>query len=312
MKVYYSLEDFEPLDYGVVTTGTFDGVHRGHRKILEQLQQLAQDQGGQSVLLTFHPHPRAVLQPDLDLKLIHSQNEKIHSLKSTGLDHLIIHPFTLEFSRTKSLAFVRDILVRQIGAKRLVIGYDHHFGRNREGSFEHLKEYGPLYGFSVEEISAQDVDEVTVSSTKIRQAISEGAMETVRDYLGESFPLTGKVVEGERIGRQIGYPTANIQVEDPYKIIPANGVYAVEAYLPAESEKPFPAMCNIGYRPTFGGKFQTIEVHLFDFDQVLYGKEMSLRFLQRLRGEQKFEGVEALRMQLEKDERAARRFFERP
>lgn len=312
MKVYYSLEDFEPLDYGVVTTGTFDGVHRGHRKILEQLQQLAQDQGGQSVLLTFHPHPRAVLQPDLDLKLIHSQNEKIQSLKSTGLDHLIIHPFTLEFSRTKSLAFVRDILVRQIGAKRLVIGYDHHFGRNREGSFEHLKEYGPLYGFSVEEISAQDVDEVTVSSTKIRQAISEGAMETVRDYLGESFPLTGKVVEGERIGRQIGYPTANIQVEDPYKIIPANGVYAVEAYLPAESEKPFAAMCNIGYRPTFGGKFQTIEVHLFDFDQVLYGKEMSLRFLQRLRGEQKFEGVEALRMQLEKDERAARRFFERP
>lgn len=307
MKVYYSIDDFQKLDKAVVTTGTFDGVHLGHRKILSQLNSVAKNIDGESVLLTFFPHPRMVLQPDLDIKLINSQEEKINLLKSTGLDHLIIHPFTLEFSRTSSLEFVRNILVNKIGAKKLVIGYDHHFGRNREGSFEHLKEYGPLYGFEVEEISAQDIDDTTVSSTKIRKAIDEGTIEIANQYLKYPFPLTGKVVEGERIGSTIGYPTANILVKDSYKIIPANGVYAISLSFPGEPDKERRlGMCNIGIRPTFGGAFQTIEAHIFDFHEDLYGKELSLHFHKCLRKEMKFDGPEALKNQLAQDEKLAR------
>lgn len=307
MKVYYSIDDFQKLEKAVVTTGTFDGVHHGHRKILAQLNNVAHTIRGESVLLTFFPHPRMVLQPDLDLKLINSQTEKIELLKSTGLDHLIIHPFTTDFSRTSSLDFVRNILVNQIGAKKLVIGYDHHFGRNREGSFEHLKEYGPLYGFEVEEIPAQDIQDTTVSSTKIRKAIEEGTIEVANKYLEYAFPLTGKVVEGEHIGHTIGFPTANIRVKDSYKIVPANGVYAITVSFPNQSEKaPQKAMCNIGIRPTFGGKFQTIEAHLFDFNEDLYGQELSLHFHKCLRHEMKFNGPEALKAQLQKDEEAAR------
>lgn len=307
MKVYYSIEDFQKLENAVVTTGTFDGVHFGHRKILAQLNQVAQDTQGESVLLTFFPHPRMVLQPDLDLKLINAQTEKIELLKSTGIDHLIIHPFTTEFSRTSSLDFVRNLLVNQIGAKKLVIGYDHHFGRNREGSFEHLKEYGPLYGFEVEEIPAQDVEDTTVSSTKVRRAIEDGTIQIANQYLGYRFPLTGKVVEGERIGTTLGFPTANIRVSDPLKIIPANGVYAVRVGFPNHSEQePVLGMCNIGIRPTFNGKFQTIEVNLFDFNKDLYGQEITIEFHQQLRSEMKFNGPEALKNQLKEDEIAAR------
>lgn len=307
MKVYYSIDDFQKLEKAVVTTGTFDGVHLGHRKILAQLNKVAAAIGGESVLLTFFPHPRMVLQPDLDLKLINSQKEKIELLKSTGLDHLIIHPFTAEFSRTSSLDFVRNILVNQIGAKKLVIGYDHHFGRNREGSFEHLKEFGPLYGFEVEEISAQDIEDTTISSTKIRKAISEGTIEVANQYLDYQFPLTGKVVEGERIGSKIGFPTANLLVADSYKIVPANGVYAVWVHFPNEAEKEaVGGMCNIGIRPTFGGKFQTIEVHLFDFNEDLYGQQLEIRFIESLRAEMKFDGPKALKNQLQKDEISAR------
>lgn len=311
MKVYYSLQEFTPLENAAVTTGTFDGVHLGHKKILRQLNQVAKRINGESVLLTFFPHPRIVLQPDLDLKLINSQNEKIELLKQTGLDHLIIHPFTKEFSRTSSLDFVRNYLVNTIGAKKLVIGYDHHFGRNREGSFEHLKEFGPLYGFEVEEISAQDVDDTTVSSTKIRQALSDGEISTANEYLTYPFPITGKVVEGERIGNTIGYPTANLAIEDNYKIIPAHGVYAVEVRLPAEAEnQKLYGMCNIGLRPTFGGKFKTIEVHIFDFDKNLYGQQLSLNFIQQLRKEKKFNGKQELTAQLKADEISTRAVFD--
>lgn len=309
MKVYYSLNDFEALSKAVVTTGTFDGVHLGHRKILAQLNKVAGRINGESVLLTFFPHPRTVIQPDLDLKLINSQNEKIEFLKETGLEHLIIHPFTKEFSRTTSVDFVRNILVNTIGAKKLVIGYDHHFGRNREGSFEHLKEYGPVYGFDVEEISAQDIDNTTISSTKIREAIERGDIQHANEYLGYNFPLTGKVVEGEKIGKSIGFPTANLTVEDNYKIIPANGVYAIKAKLPAESDVVWEGMCNIGIRPTFGGKFQTIEAHLFDFDQDLYGSQLSLEFIHQLREERKFSSIEVLKKQLIEDEKHARRIL---
>ncbi len=307
MKVYYSIDDFQKLENAVVTTGTFDGVHHGHRKILAQLNEVAEKTGGESVLLTFSPHPRMVLQPDLNLKLLNSQNEKIALLKSTGIDHLIIHPFTTDFSRTSSLDFVRNILVNQIGAKKLVIGYDHHFGRNREGSFEHLKEYGPLYGFEVEEIPAQDVDHTTVSSTKVRRAIEDGTIQIANQYLGYEFPLSGKVVEGEHIGSKLGFPTANLRLSDNLKIIPANGVYAVEVSFPARSEQStLEGMCNIGIRPTFGGKFQTIEVHLLDFSGDIYGQSITIHFHQQLRSEMKFDGPEELKQQLAKDEKAAR------
>jgi riboflavin kinase/FMN adenylyltransferase len=309
LKVYFSLDDFNKLDTAVVTTGTFDGVHIGHRKILEQLNHVARKNKGESVLLTFNPHPRIVLQPGIDLKLINSQTEKIELLKSCGIDHLIIHPFTKEFSRTTSLSFVRNILVNTIGAKKLVIGYDHHFGRNREGSFEHLKEFGPVYGFDVEEISAEDVKNITVSSTKIRKALLEGDLKTANDFLGYNFPLGGQVVEGEKIGNTLGFPTANIVADESYKILPADGVYAVEVHFPAAPEKRYFGMCNIGMRPTFSGKFKTIEAHIFNFNRNIYGEQIKLIFIDRLRGEHKFESMEKLKNQLQKDAVQARAVF---
>lgn len=306
MKVYYSLDDFEKLDFAVVTTGTFDGVHLGHRKILDQLQLVARENQGESVLLTFFPHPRMVLQPDLDLKMINTQSEKIELLKDTGIDHLIIHPFTKEFSRTTSLDFVRNILVNSIGARKLVIGYDHHFGRNREGSFEHLKEFGPVYGFEVDEIPAQDIDSITVSSTKIRKALEDGDMDLANDYLGYRFPLNGKVTRGEQVGKQLGFPTANVVAENHYKLIPCNGVYAVKVRFPSNPQIEYSGMCNIGTRPTFDGKFKTIEVHLFDFDKDIYGQQIQLDFIQRIRGEVRFDGIEDLKIQLQQDERKIR------
>ncbi len=306
MKVYYSLEDFSRLPSAVVTTGTFDGVHRGHKKILNRLNDVAQQNGGESVLLTFFPHPRMVLQPDMELKMLNSQAEKIELLKHTGLDHLIIHPFTKDFSRITSLDFVRNILVNTVGAKKLVIGYDHHFGRNREGSFEHLKEFGPVYGFDVEEIPAEDIEDITISSTKIRNALSEGDLQTANEYLGYSFPLTGRVSEGEKLGSKMGFPTANILVEETYKLIPGDGVYAVEVIFPSHSEDLYHGMCNIGVRPTFNGKFKTIETNLFNFNRNIYGEQITLRFKERLRGEIKFSKPEELKEQLKKDAEHAR------
>src|SRR4051812_21803731 len=229
MKVYTHIEDFKDVKNPVVTTGTFDGVHLGHQKIISRLKEAAREENGETVLLTFYPHPCMVLFPeDNDLKLINTQEEKIELLEQYGIDHLIIYPFTKEFSRLTSVEFVRNILVNSIGTKRLVIGYNHHFGRNREGSFEHLKEYGPLYGFEVEEIPAKDIDSIEISSTKIRNALQTGDVKTAASYLGHEFSITGKVVDGKKIGREIGYPTANLFVDDKYKIIPADGVYAVK------------------------------------------------------------------------------------
>ena len=263
MKVYHSLADFNTLDCAVATTGTFDGVHLGHKKILGQLVQTARKVGGESVLLTFSPHPRLVLQPDVELKLLTSLEEKIGLLEQTGLDHLIIHPFTKEFSRTPSLEFVREILVNQIGVKQLVIGYDHHFGRNREGSFDHLKEFGPIYGFEVEEIPALDIDAVNISSTKIRAALTEGNVELAATYLGHPYIIGGEVIKGDQIGRTIGFPTANLDINFQHKLIPADGVYAGYVRLNGEHHK---AMANIGRRPTVGSTRRSLEIHLLDFE----------------------------------------------
>lgn len=307
MKLYRSLSEFSRLDFGVATTGTFDGVHIGHRTILNKLVRLSKDYGGESVLLTFDPHPRQVLQPDTDLKLLSSIEEKIALLEEIGIDHLIVHPFTKEFSRTSSLEFVRNILVEQIGVKKLVIGYDHHFGRNREGSFEHLKEYGPLYGFDVEEIPAQDIDEVAISSTKIRNALGEGDMEKVNQYLGHVYSTDALVVKGDQIGRTIGYPTANCQILDPRKLWPGDGVYVVNVGL---DDKRLQGMCNIGMRPTINGQPERrIEVHLFDFAEDIYDQNLSVFFLKKLRDVVKFEGLDQLKDQLKKDEVQSREYL---
>ncbi len=300
VKVYKGLDEFEKLESAIVTTGTFDGVHQGHRKILNRLIEVAKKNKGESVLLTFFPHPRMVLQPDSDLKLINTIDEKIELLRQVGIDHLIIHPFTREFSRTTSLEFVRDLLVNKIGTTKLVIGYDHHFGRNREGSFEHLKEFGPIYGFEVEEISVQDVDNVNVSSTKVRKALEDGEVDLASNYLGYPFFIHGVVVHGQKNGRELGYPTANLEIQNPYKLIPANGIYAVKVEV---GGKLFRGMLNIGTRPTMelGGDI-SVEVHIFDFKESIYGQELTVSFIKRIRSEKKFETRDALIAEMEKDQ----------
>jgi riboflavin kinase/FMN adenylyltransferase len=300
VKIYHSIEEFQSVKNAVVTTGTFDGVHVGHQKIISRLKDVARQVSGETVLLTFFPHPRMVLFSDSDLKLINTKNEKIKRLEEAGIDHLIIHPFSRAFSRLSSIEFVRDILVNKIGTKCLVIGYNHHFGRNREGSFQHLKEYGPLYGFDVEEISAQDVDETAVSSTKIRHALDSGQVNVAAEYLTRPFMLSGIVVRGNHLGRKIGFPTANITVLDAQKLIPAIGVYAVNVLV---KETRYKGMLNIGVRPTIDGVQKTIEVHIFDFDQDVYGEEVSVEFMKWIRDERKFDSLEALKQQLVQDKK---------
>jgi len=299
VKVYTNIDDFIGIKNPIVTTGTFDGVHVGHQKIIARLKALAKEVDGETVLLTFYPHPRMVLFPeDNELQLINTQAEKIERLEQYGIDHLIIYPFTKEFSRLSSVEFVRNILVNTIKTKRLVIGYNHHFGRNREGSFEHLKEYGPLYGFDVEEIPAKDIDSIEISSTKIRTALLAGDVTTANTYLGHEFSICGKVVGGKQLGRTIGYPTANIQLQDKYKIIPADGVYAVKV---RHNGQLYGGMLNIGNNPTIEGKGRSIEVNIFNFNLDIYNQDATIYFIERLRDEVKFNGLDELTKQLALD-----------
>lgn len=299
MKVYTNIEDFKDVKNPVVTTGTFDGVHLGHQKIITRLKEAAKESDGETVLLTFYPHPRMVLFPDdNELKLLNTQQEKIELLEKYGVDHLIIYPFTKEFSRLTSVEFVRNILVNKIKTKHLIIGYNHHFGRNREGSFEHLKEYGPVYGFEVEEIPAKDIEHIEISSTKIRKALQTGDVKAATAFLGHFYSLSGKVIEGLKLGRTIGYPTANIIVEDKYKLIPADGIYAVKI---KQDDTIYGGMLSIGNNPTVEGKGRSIEVNIFDFDKTIYGQEVTIYFVERLRDEVKFSNLEELKKQLVKD-----------
>jgi riboflavin kinase/FMN adenylyltransferase len=301
MKVYTNIDDFKGVKSPIVTTGTFDGVHLGHQKLISRLKDVAREENGETVLLTFSPHPRMVLFPDdNELKLLNSLPEKIELLEKYGVDHLIIYPFTKEFSRLTSIEFVRNILVNSIQTKRLVIGYNHHFGRNREGSFEHLKEYGPLYGFEVEEIPAKDIDHIQISSTKIRNALLIGDVKTATNYLGHEYTLTGTVVKGKQLGRTIGYPTANLLINDQYKLIPGDGVYAVKI---KHNNNYYGGMLNIGNNPTVEGKGKSIEVNIFDFDKVIYGDEATIYFIERLRDEVKFKNLDDLKEQLAKDKK---------
>jgi len=307
LKIVQNTSNFSIKDQTYVTIGTFDGVHFGHQKIIEKLVQEAKKANKKSVLLTFFPHPRMVLQKEASLKLINTIKERANLLEKTDLDYLIIHPFSKEFSRMSALKFVRDILVNQLNIFKLIIGYDHHFGKNREGNITQLTEYSHVYNFRVEEIPAQDIDSVSVSSTKIRRALSAGNIKTANNYLGYNFMLNGTVVNGKKLGGTIGYPTANIDIKETYKLIPKTGVYVVQSTI---DKKIIFGMMNIGNRPTVNGNHQTIEVHFFDFNQDLYHRNLNIELIYFLRDEQKFDTIDSLVRQLKKDEEIARDYIQ--
>lgn len=298
LEVTHSIFDFVPTQKTYVTIGTFDGVHIGHQKIIKKLVEDAKANNKKSVVLTFFPHPRMVLQQDVSIQLINTIKERSKQLELLGLDYLIIHPFSKEFSRLTALDFVRDILVNKLNIDKLIIGYDHHFGKNREGNIEQLTEYSHLFDFKVEEIPAQDIDDVSVSSTKIRKALLNGELKTANKYLGYNFSLTGEVVTGEQLGSKIGFPTANISIPENYKLIPKTGAYIVKSTIDNQS---FFGMMNIGNRPTVNGDHQTIEIHFFDFNLNIYQKEITVELLYFLRNEERFNSVNDLKIQLEKD-----------
>ncbi|MGS2762476.1 bifunctional riboflavin kinase/FAD synthetase [Sinomicrobium sp. M5D2P9] len=302
MIIKKTLSDDSETGFSVVTIGTFDGVHIGHRKILDKLISSAQANNLKSTIFTFFPHPRMVLQQDADIKLINTLDEKISILGKSGLDQLIIHPFTREFSRLTAIEFVKDIIVEKLRAKKVIIGYDHRFGRNRTATIEDLVKFGEAYDFEVEEIGVEEVNEVSVSSTKIRKALHEGDMETANLYLGYDFMLTGEVVKGKGLGRQIRFPTANLRIAEKYKLIPRNGVYVVKSDI---AGKTVYGMMNIGFNPTVNGTTRSIEIHFFDFDRDIYGEKIQVDMLKRLRDEVRFESVEALSAQLDKDREKA-------
>jgi riboflavin kinase/FMN adenylyltransferase len=309
VKVYRDFEEVGDIPNAVLTIGTFDGVHLGHQKIIERLKAEAKKVNGETVLFTFFPHPRMVIDPtNHGLKLIQTQVEKIENLERLGLDHLIIFPFTKSFSNLTADEFVKDYLVNKLNVKTIVVGYDHQFGKNREGTLKHLQKLSETLPFKVIEIPAHEVDEINVSSTKIRKAIEIGDVQMANSYLNEPFEISGKIVKGNQIGRTIGFPTANIEIGDELKIIPAIGVYAVEIVL--EDQRILQGMMNIGIRPTVtDSKEVKVEVFIFDFSEAIYDQRIKVYLLQRIRGEHRFQSVEVLRAQLQEDEKTVRSIF---
>lgn len=309
MKIYNHIDEFCKINHAAVTIGTFDGVHLGHQKIINRLQTLAKRAGAETVVLTFFPHPRMILNPeDVSIRLISTMTEKAQQFDKLGIDHLIITPFTRDFSNLSPQEYIKNILVDKIGMKHIVIGYDHRFGKNRIGGLEHLQQFAPIYGFEIEEISQQDINDVAVSSTKIRHALLEGDVKTAREFLGYPFHLTGKIIRGDQIGRKIGFPTANIFVDESYKLIPSDGIYAVEVeILKGESQgSKSKSMAYIGHRPTINGMTRNIEVHIFDFGQDIYNQFIRIHFVYFVREDQKFNSLEELRVQLGEDEKVVR------
>jgi riboflavin kinase/FMN adenylyltransferase len=308
VKVYHNINNFEAKN-PVVTIGTFDGVHLGHQKVIARLKEFARKHDGESVIFTFHPHPRLVTSPNEgNLRLLTTIEEKKQLFEKSGIDHLVVYPFTKSFSELSYSSFVKNILVDKLKTRCLVVGYDHRFGKNREGSFEYLKECAKGYNFKIEKLDALLVDEVHVSSTHIRNALEDGDVEQANKFLGYRFTLHGTVVEGQRVGRKMGFPTANIEASDPNKLIPGYGVYAVEIILSGEK---YGGMLNIGTRPTFNNNAdnRSIEVHIFNFSGDIYNKEITLIFEAKIRDEKKFSGPEALVEQLKKDKETALRIL---
>ncbi|MXO06319.1 bifunctional riboflavin kinase/FAD synthetase [Flavobacterium sp. HBTb2-11-1] len=299
MKLFHSINDFQSTKKTILTLGTFDGVHIGHKKILERITQNTENGKYESLVLTFFPHPRMVLQEKSEIRLLNTIDEKIKLLEATGIENLVVHPFNESFSRLTAEEFVRTILVEKFQIQKIIIGHDHRFGRNRTANIDDLIAFGIEYGFEVEQISAEEIQDVSVSSTKIRKALNEGNMALANEYLGYSYFLNGKVVKGKQLGRTIGFPTANIHIEEDYKLIPKIGVYVVRAVV--NNETVF-GMMNIGFNPTVNGEKQTIEVHLFNFDKDIYDQKIEVSLLHYIREEQKFGSIDALKAQLRQDQ----------
>ncbi|WP_299433006.1 bifunctional riboflavin kinase/FAD synthetase [uncultured Aquimarina sp.] len=306
MKRYTDAKTYDSQTPSVVTIGTFDGVHMGHKKIIERLVEAAKRNNLESVILTFFPHPRMVLQKDTNIKLINTIDERIQILEKTGLDSLVIHPFTIEFSRLSAKEYVEQMLVEKLNVRHVIIGYDHRFGRNRNSNITDLASFGIQNDFTVEEISKQDIDDVAVSSTKIREALLDGNIIKANKYLGYNFMLTGKIVKGKELGRKLGYPTANLHIEEDYKLIPKKGVYVVKSQI---NNKTYFGMMNIGNNPTVNGKHQTIETHFFDASFNLYEKKIQIEMLKRIRDEEKFDSLEALKTAMQEDEDFSRDYI---
>lgn len=307
MNIYHSIDDFPSEIKTIVTIGTFDGVHKGHETIINRVNQIAKEKALSSVLLTFDPHPRHVIYPDdQELKLIYTIDEKIEALSKTGLQNLVVHRFTREFSRTKSVNFIRDVLVNKLNMKHMVVGFDHHFGKNREGTYNNLLELSELYMFKLDKIKPLKVNGITISSTKIRRAILEGEFGKVNSYISCNFSIKGRVVYGNNIGKSIGFPTANLDIQHKYKILPKNGVYAVKIFI---EKKQYFGMLNLGHRPSILDDTFTIEVHIFDFSDNIYNLELKIEFVQRMRDEKKFVDLEKLKSQLKIDEINSKKIF---
>lgn len=313
MKIFHSINDFQVASGGnakktILTLGTFDGVHFGHKKILEKVTQSTENEKYESLVLTFFPHPRMVLQEDSDIKLLNTIAEKIELLDKIGIQNLVIHPFDESFSRLTAEEFVKNILVDKFHIHKIIIGHDHRFGRNRTANIDDLKTFGKQYDFEVEEISAQEIKEVSVSSTKIRQALIDGNVALANEYLGYNYSLTGIIIKGKQLGRTIGFPTANLKLDENFKLIPKNGVYIVKSTI---NSKTVLGMMNIGLNPTVDGKNQTIEINYFNFNEDLYDQKITVSILERIRSEVKFDSVGHLKEQLEKDRNTAMAYFEK-
>jgi riboflavin kinase/FMN adenylyltransferase len=307
VEIYQGLNEYKKLKNPVVTVGTFDGVHIGHGKIFQRMKMIADSVEGETLVITFHPHPRLLVHPDSkNLKFINTQERKYELIEENGIDHLLIIPFTLDFAKTSARQFIKDILVDIIGVRELVVGHDHHFGKNREGTFGELEKLALEFNFGVEQIPVQDIHNIAISSTKIRNALNAGDVKLANELLGYEYSITGIVVGGNKIGRKIGFPTANIELEDEYKLIMAIGVYVCRIKW---NGKMFLGMGNIGFRPTINNSDLTIEVHIFDFDEEIYGETISIFFVDRIRNEVKFENLEALRLQLTRDRETVKKYL---
>lgn len=300
MKIYHSIEEFIPNTKNVITLGTFDGVHIGHRQILSRVTENARKNHAESVVLTFYPHPRIVLQQDQGLRLLNTLEEKIQLIEACGVDHLIIHPFSTEFANLSAEDFVKQILVDQLKICSIIIGYDHRFGKNRTANIHDLVAFGERYNFEVTQISAEEINEISISSTKIRQALDKGDISLANSYLTTPYSIKGTVIQGKQLGRTIGFPTANIQVDYPYKLIPAEGVYIVRVLINNQFHW---GMMNIGTNPTVSGQNLSLEVHLLDFNSDIYHQSIEIQFLKRLRDEIAFNTLQALKEQLYDDKK---------
>ncbi|MEQ3662760.1 MAG: bifunctional riboflavin kinase/FAD synthetase [Flavobacterium sp.] len=307
MKTFNNLDNFKtPLNKSVITIGTFDGVHIGHKYVLKKVVQLSLENNYNSIVLTFFPHPRMVLQQDSSIKLLNTIQEKESLLSELEIENLIVHPFDLEFSRLSAEEFVKDILVEKLNIGIIIIGHDHRFGRNRTATINDLTAFGKRYDFEVIEISAREIDDIAISSTKIRKALLDGNVFTANNYLGYNYFLSGKIVTGKKIGRTIGFPTANIEISENYKLIPRNGVYIISSKI--NNVKYF-GMMNIGVNPTVEGLGQKIEVHFFDFNKNIYDEAVQIDIYYRIRDEKKYNSLDELKSQLKKDESTSREFI---